>query len=82
MTKLEQLLKMVEVGAVARGVASKEWPDAVSILWFALRLSPADIAGLDTEEMDQAAVDLIHYAMNEGPRPAWYPADQAPHSDG
>ena len=75
MTKLEKLLKMIEGGAISRGVLNREWPDTVSILWFALQVGANDIVALKNDELDQAAVDLINYAMDDGPRPAWYPAD-------
>lgn len=72
MNRIEKLLKLVEVGAIARAAASREWSDAVSIVWFALSIEPRDVEQLDEAALDESALDLIKYAMHEGPRPAWY----------
>jgi hypothetical protein len=72
MGRFEKLLKLVEVGAIARAAASREWSDAVSIVWFSLSIEPHHVAELDEAALDENALDLIKYAMHEGPRPAWY----------
>lgn len=71
-TRVEKLIKLVEAGAIARAAASRQWPEAVCIVWFALSIEPRDVEGLADESLDKSAIDLINYAMHEGPRPTWY----------
>ncbi len=70
--RVEKLIKLVEVGAIARAAASRQWHEAVCIVWFALSIEPRDVKGLADEGLDKNAIDLINYAMREGPRPVWY----------
>ncbi len=70
--RVVKLLKLVEAGAIARAATSRQWSDAVCIVWFALSIEPRDVEGLADEGLDKSAIDLINYAMHEGPRPTWY----------